>query len=147
MIRLARRAAPSLRATRVDREVAILLRWFDRVDYDDVARDWVLVHDYPLPEGFNKPSTPVLMLIPVDYPQVPPDGLFIDRGLNIPGHYFQGHGGRNPFGDKDWAWLCAHLARRGWQPSADVTNGDNLLTLMGLYATIFAEMLDRRRGR
>lgn len=140
--------ATPLRAARVDHEVTFLLRWFDRVDYDDVGRNWVVVHDYPLPAGFNKPSTPVLMLIPADYPQVPPDGLFIDKGLNIPGHYHQGHGGRNPFGDKDWAWLCAHLAGHGWRPSADVVGGDNLVTLLGLYATIFAEMLGtRRQGR
>ena len=142
------RAATPLRAARVDQEVALLLRWFDRVDYDHVGRSWVVVHDYPLPAGFNKPSTPVLMLIPADYPQVPPDGLFVDKGLNIPGHYHQEHGGRNPFGDRDWAWLCAHLAGRGWRPSADVVAGDNLVTLLGLYATIFAEMLGpRRQGR
>ncbi|MGH2352755.1 MAG: E2/UBC family protein [Chloroflexota bacterium] len=134
---------PSVRAARVDQEVGLLLRWFDQVDYDHVGRNWVLVHEYPLPHRFNKPSTPALLLIPADYPQVPPDGLFIDKGLNIPGHYFQQQDRRNPFGDKDWAWLCAHLAQRSWRPSADVVGGDNLVTLLGLYATIFAEMRSR----
>lgn len=131
---------PTLRAARVDNEVALLRRWFDRVDYDDVARHWVLLHRYRLPPGFNRRTTPILLLIPADYPQVPPDGVFIDRGLNIPGHYFQDTGPRNPFGDKDWAWLCAHLRRQSWRPTPDVVSGDNLATLLELYSTIFAAM-------
>ena len=134
---------PTLRGARVDSEVALLRRWFDRVEHDDVGRHWVLAHRYRLPPGFNRRSTPVLILIPADYPQVPPDGIFIDTGLDIPGHYFQGPGPRNPFGDKDWAWLCAHLRQKSWRPSADIVGGDNLATLLELYATIFAEM----RGR
>jgi hypothetical protein len=131
----------SLRDRRVDAEVALLRRWFRRLAYDDIGRNWVMLPRYDLPRGFNRRATPVLILIPADYPVVPPDGIFVDMGLNIPGHYFQEKGPRNPFGDKDWAWLCAHLDKRGWRPSADLVGGDNLATLLELYTTIFAAML------
>ena len=118
-----------------------MLGWFDRVDYDDVGRNWVLVYDFPLPAGFTQPSTHVLLLVPPDYPQVPPDGLFVDKGLNLPRHYVQQQASNNPFGNKEWAWLCAHFPRGSWRPAADLRRGDNLATLLGLYTTIFAEML------
>jgi len=138
-------ASDSLRARRVDEEVRLLQGWFERVEYDAAGRNWVLVYDVPLPAGFNRPSTHALLLIPAEYPEVPPDGLFVDKGLNLPEHYVQQQSHNNPFGNKSWAWLCAHFDGNSWRPAADVGSGDNLVTLMGLYTTIFHEI--RKQGK
>jgi hypothetical protein len=54
-----------------------------RASYDDEAGRWVIIHDFPLPRGYNYSSTDVLILLPPNYPQTPPDWFYVDYNLRL----------------------------------------------------------------
>ena len=92
-------------------------------------RDWVLIKDLGLSEGWNRESTDVLTLIPAGYPATAPDNFYVPEGLrldggNIPGNYGDGHDAVNG----KWGRFSFHVQR--WRPDEMVLDGDNLLTFM-----------------
>jgi hypothetical protein len=135
------------RAARVKREVALLRLRFKKVEYDDLGYRWVHLPTFELPEGWNKRETELLVLLPPAYPQLPPDGFFLDRRLTTrrgqtPGHYFQEHSSHNPYADRGWAWYCMHVSsegRGGWRATADILEGDSLLTYIELIRLVLSQ--------
>lgn len=98
--------------------------------------NWVLVPDYPLPEGrYNRERTRVLLTIPPGYPNTGPDDFFVDGDLKLkdggqPPSLNAGpdsSSGRAPV-DGDWAWFSWHP--NPWRPAATIKDGDNLLTFL-----------------
>lgn len=128
----------SLRKLRVQREIALLKQAGMRVDWDYEEGSWVLVRDFRLPSGLGRSSTDVLILIPPDYPNTPPNGIYVDQGLKLPSHYFEHKGTHNPLGDKGWAWYCFHAEGHtgGWRASTRILEGDNLLKYLKLTRTL-----------
>jgi hypothetical protein len=133
------------RVRRVYQEALLLAQEFGVVDYDDEDGRWVHIPHFPLPVGWDRQYTGLLLELPSGYPHIPPDGFFIDRflrtaaGLRVE-HYFEERGSYNPHADKGWGWFCIHLDRRAWQPMSDVYQGDNLLKLAALIRAILTEI-------
>jgi hypothetical protein len=141
-----RRAETPL-AARITQEVALLRLRFKRVAYDDLGYRWVHLPAFELPDGWSKRQTELLLVVPPAYPQLPPDGFFLDQRLTTrrgrtPGHYFQQQGRQNPYADRGWAWYCIHLdgsPRGGWHASADVLQGDNLLSYIEVIRLVLSQ--------
>ncbi|MCS7224889.1 MAG: hypothetical protein NZ959_10085 [Armatimonadetes bacterium] len=55
----------------------------------------VVIYDFPLPKGFNYSTTAILLLLPADYPMIPPQWFYMDPKLRRlrdgqrPEHYFE----------------------------------------------------------
>lgn len=129
----------------VYREALLLARHFRVVDYDEEDGSWVHIRRFPLPAGWDRPATELLLALPHGYPHLPPDGFYIDRGLrNRLGqkidHYFEDDGRFNAYAHRGWGWFCIHPHRGAWRPAADLVSGDNLLKLTALIGAILAEV-------
>lgn len=104
-----------------------------RVKYGQVEHgpnlDWILFKEFPLPPGWNRQTTELLVIIPAGYPTTPPDNFYVRNGLRLangglPGNYSENQtvlGG-------SWAQFSFHA--QGWNASPDFKEGDNLLTFM-----------------
>ena len=67
------------RVERVFQEVVLLAQQFKVVDYDEEDGRWIHVLKFPLPAGWDRPTTGLLLILPNGYPHVPPNGFYIDR--------------------------------------------------------------------
>jgi hypothetical protein len=135
-------------AQRVYREAVLMARQFGTVEYDDEDGRWVHIPRFPLPEGWDRATTALMLVLPSGYPHVPPNGFYIDRFLRTQrgrriDHYFEERGGYNPYADKGWGWFCIHLRQRAWRPTGNVVGGDNLLKLTLLIGAILMEAVAR----
>lgn len=93
-------------------------------------RSWVVIESFPLPTGWSRESTPLLILVPAGYPLTAPDNFYtaddlklasgIEPGSSSPG---QSHVGRT------WKMFSWHVDG-SWSAGADEKRGDNLLTFL-----------------
>jgi len=94
--------------------------------------DWVLFKHFPMPCGWNREATELVVIIPPGYPTTPPDNFHVRNGLRIitdgteklPSNYSEN---QSVLGG-NWAQFSYHA--QGWNPSPDLLEGDNLLTFM-----------------
>ena len=113
---------------RVMGELELISSHFGPVEFNN---NIVLVERFNLPRGFNRRTSKLLIALPYDYPEMPPEDLYIQKYLkkngDIPEHYFE-----NDYGDKKirrlgYAWYSIHFTE--WDPSfRSIIRGDNLLT-------------------
>ncbi len=113
---------------RVIGELELVSSHFGPVEFNN---NIVIVEKINLPRGFNKQSSKLLLTLPDDYPEMPPEDLYIAKYLKkfgeTPEHYYV-----NDFGDKNirrlgYAWYSIHF--NAWSPSfRSIIGGDNLLT-------------------
>ena len=91
--------------------------------------DWVVLKEFPLPDGWNTESTEILVLIPPGYPATPPDNFFVPNGLRTSiGGMPQNFSENQSILGESWAQFSFHSQE--WNPSNDITKGDSLLTFM-----------------
>ena len=87
----------------------------------------IVVREFRLPPGFNRPRTEVLMGIPSDYPCSPPGigkhRIYVPRDLRYRGRRLADLHSETTPGWGSWAWLCYQWIK--WNP-----HRDNLLSLM-----------------
>ena len=93
--------------------------------------DWVRFNEFPLPPGWNRTVTSLLVIIPPGYPVTPPDNFYVASGLrtasgNMPSNYSEGH---SHFGEQ-WGQFSFHVESGEWKPAANLLLGDNLLTFI-----------------
>lgn len=64
--------------------VALTLEYRTLTDFgcDPAAGFWVHLADWPLPAGMNRPSAPLIVLVPEDYPRAAPTALFLPGDLS-----------------------------------------------------------------
>jgi hypothetical protein len=91
--------------------------------------EWVKFPEFSLPSGWNRSATSLLVLVPLGYPVTPPDNFYVASGLRtasgaMPSNYNEGH---SHLGEQ-WGQFSYHVEE--WKPSADLLQGDNLLTFM-----------------
>lgn len=93
--------------------------------------DWVLIKMFPLPFGWNRDETALLVLIRPGYPTTPPDNFLVDNDLRLasgqlPGNVSadQSHLGRS------WLQFSYHVDAAEWRPNPELLNGHNLLTFL-----------------
>ncbi|MCS6920061.1 MAG: hypothetical protein NZM28_09850 [Fimbriimonadales bacterium] len=136
------------RLQRIAYEVALAAARYSQsksADYDDEDGSWVVIKDFPLPPGYNYERTDVLILLPRNYPQTPPDWFYVDDNLRLadgrkPSHVFYGETGHdpnrnNPLADaapqmKGWTACCMHI--HSWKPAANPLEGHSLLSVCEL---------------
>jgi hypothetical protein len=93
---------------------------FFEVEVDD-RLSWVLIRDFSLPEGYNRPATDILFNT-AGFPFIAPAsvfGVYMERGLTyrdqrLPNYYESLT--RHMF-DRDWAWYCT--GQITWDPAKD----------------------------
>ncbi|OGX19585.1 MAG: hypothetical protein A3K83_03475 [Omnitrophica WOR_2 bacterium RBG_13_44_8b] len=114
---------------RIIREITLLKNKYAGITHGE-NYDWVLITDYPLPEGYNRTSTKLLFLIPSAYPHTSPDCFYVEKGLrlnngNMPSNYNEHMD--VPLGG-EWGYFSWH--QEVWQSADQIENGDNLLTFI-----------------
>lgn len=91
--------------------------------------DWILFRAFPLPPGWNRAKTELLVTIPPGYPTTPPDNFLVRTGLRLadgrtPTNYSEGHAALG----STWGVFSFHV--RGWDPTGDHDHADSLLTFI-----------------
>jgi len=135
------------RIQRIAYEVALAASRYSHTksaEFDDEDGSWVVIKDFPLPPGYNYERTDVLVLLPPNYPQTPPDWFYVDDNLRLangaePDHVFYNDTLYDPndelFGSappqmRGWTACCLHI--RSWKPAANPLNGHSLLSVCEL---------------
>ena len=114
---------------RMMKEIELLRARYPNLQHGE-NYDWVMVPDFPLPGGWNREQTKLLILIPLTYPHAAPDNFYVESGLrlsngNTPSNYSEGAG--VPIGG---AWGCFSWHPEIWRPSPSIKDGDNLLSFI-----------------
>jgi hypothetical protein len=114
------------RLQQIYEEVLNLAHGFGSVEWDDKYGTWVCIPELPLPPQYHERYTVCYLKIPEKYPEVPPDGSYVDPDLDIQNPHFGilSH----EFRGKPLTWICAHL--KGWRPKQPWTKGNNLITVI-----------------
>ncbi|MFN3689634.1 MAG: E2/UBC family protein [Fimbriimonadales bacterium] len=136
------------RLQRIAYEVALAAARYSQTksaDYDDEDGSWVVIKDFPLPPGYNYEQTDVLILLPPNYPQTPPDWFYVDDNLRLadgkkPSHVFYNETRFDPNRArraidappqmKGWTACCLHI--HSWKPAANPLEGHSLLSVCEL---------------
>ncbi len=110
------------------REVELLRQQYSLVEHGPNL-DWLMFKHFPLPPGWDRGSTDILVLIPPGYPETPPDNFYVPNGLRlqsgaVPGNFAEG---QEVLG-ASWAQFSYHA--KTWIPTPDLWNGDMLVTFM-----------------
>jgi len=93
--------------------------------------DWVIIKKWPLPSGWNKTETPVLILVPSGYPVTPPDNFYTDNDLRLANGGMPGNSSINVSQlAKPWLQFSYHVEGADWKPHVDILQGHNLLTFL-----------------
>lgn len=93
--------------------------------------EWVIIKEWPLPHGWNRQSTELLVLIPPGYPVTPPDNFYTDHDLRLANGQVPGNANANnqQLG-RSWLQFSFHVGTGDWKPSADLLGGHNLQTFL-----------------
>ena len=128
-----------------------------KIEFDDGAHS-VVIPKFVLPEGWSPRTTPLMIVFPVEYPDLPPNGFYIaintvpppDKGGHIFSRHVHGGFGSTPeqekwLRDNNWVWYCAYVQAGAWSPAkirelSDWRYGDNLFT----FFTLINEVLNER---
>lgn len=115
------------------------------IDFDEQNADWMVVPNYPLPEIWSSVGkfSPLLIVFPTEYPEIPPVGFYMRATLNLP-HFFEQayhEADKTPL-TEGWKWYCVYVPQGAWKPvrvrgPGDWKHGDNLWT----YLTLIREVL------
>lgn len=120
----------------------------DGVDFDEQDAHWMMVPKYILPPMWHNiaKTTPLMVVFPTEYPELPPIGCYLKAELaGAPdGHLFPNvyhQAAQEPIA-QGWKWYCVFVKEGSWQParvkkSGDWKFGDNLWT----YFTLIKEAL------
>ena len=115
---------------RRQQEIELIRREFGDVTVG-TNLEWVIINQYPLATGWNKPTTQVLLMIPSGYPVTPPDNFYTDPDLRLA----QGIAMANATSiagllDKQWVQFSYHVETSEWKAHPDLLLGHNLLTFI-----------------
>ncbi len=93
--------------------------------------NWVLFKVFPVPLGWSRTTTELLVVIPQGYPFTPPDNFYVTMGLKLasgipPGNYTEGVNLVN----RQWGQFSFHPEREQWKASPEILDGHNLLTFL-----------------
>ncbi|MBU1726807.1 MAG: hypothetical protein KJ880_04175 [Candidatus Omnitrophica bacterium] len=92
--------------------------------------DWVMIPDFPLPEGYNRQSAKLMFLIPNTYPHTGPDCFYVDVGLRLGNGEMPSNYNEHMSVPVGGAWGYFSWHPEIWQSADDINSGDNLLTFM-----------------
>jgi hypothetical protein len=93
--------------------------------YVEVIEDGALcivIHEYPLPPGYDRATTDLLLRLPAGYPDAQPDMFWCDPPIHL-AELIETHLGRQ------WQRFSRHLSPGVWTPGVDSLG--TFLTLIG----------------
>lgn len=115
---------------RLARELELVERRFGELEVGPHG-DWLVVKRFPLPEGWSKATTEVLVLVPAAYPTTPPDNFWTDADLRVGNGSMpsatspnQGQVGRS------WLQFSYHVETAEWRPTDSPETGHGLVTFL-----------------
>ncbi len=122
------------------------------VSIDEEAAKWVKLDFFPLPTGWNKTHTQIMIDIPngtPGYPQVMPHWFWADKDLKVKDsngrewdvdHFFETDNAK-----RDFAHFCIHLNQ--WQPGPGLMlpQGDSLLSFLAAIEVVFLDATKLRQ--
>jgi hypothetical protein len=90
---------------------------------------WFIIPDHPLPAGWNRETTDAAIWARLEYPGTQPYGIYVPTGIRfvetVPNNYSDSANPAPP-DSREWG-LFSWTMELGWQPTADVAGGSNLL--------------------
>lgn len=100
----------------------------------DEKLEYLFIPRFPLPGRWGARESPLLIHIPLQYPDTPPKGFFISARCRGP-HVFS----RNVYDGNDlsslgWNWCCVHCDR-GWRAGPNPMDPSNLWTFLKVVRT------------
>jgi hypothetical protein len=115
---------------RIRKELELVERRHGPLEVDEDLR-WLVVKEFPLPRGWNREATWVVILAPPGYPTTPPDNFYTDPELRLA----NGASPSNTSGIQEHAgrrclMFSYHVESGDWKPHADIESGHNLLTYL-----------------
>lgn len=114
---------------RILAELELVKRRFPDVESGDDG-SWLLIPDWPLPQGWSCEMTPVLVTIPAGYPTTAPDNFHAADDLCLASGGEPGNSSRGQaLLGRTWRTFSWHLDDN-WRPAQDPAAGDNLLTFL-----------------
>jgi hypothetical protein len=121
--------------SRIQEELALLRAHFSQVDYEEQGQ-WVKIHDYPLPIGWNRSVTDIVSQIPPAYPGAHPYGFYVPTGIRFqdcePKNYKDTADNKPPF-EGSWGFF-SWSPEDPWRPTTDLVSGSNLLNVVRTFA-------------
>jgi len=110
---------------RIIQEIAFLKERYPFLQHGQ-NYDWVMLPDFPLPEGYNRSATNLMFLIPHSYPHTPPDCFYVEIGLRLSSNELPSNYNEHmdvPVGGS-WGYFSWHPEI--WQAAGRMQEGDNL---------------------
>jgi hypothetical protein len=114
---------------RRQREFELIKQRYGEVE---VAPDltWIVIRRFPLPEGWSKTQTDLLVLLPAGYPTTPPDNFYTDHDLKLATGAAIGNSSENVSVNGRVTRQFSFHIEADWRPHADLLQGHNLLTFL-----------------
>lgn len=121
------------------------------LEFDEDNADWMIVPRFVLPRIWHDVATssPLLIIFPTEYPELPPVGFYLKAALSQSpnGHLYAAayhEACKDPL-EQGWKWYCVYVNPGAWKPasvrrSGDWQRGDNLWT----YFRLITEALSSR---
>lgn len=78
---------------------------------------YIRIPSVSLPPGWNMPATKILVIIPVQYPQAPPQGFYADANLKLADGRQPSGGGAAAIDNEQWLRFC--WSPKGWDISKE----------------------------
>ncbi len=127
---------------RIEIELALLRRYYPKVNYIENVQ-WVHLEDHPIPSDlpWNRKATDICFQVLPAYPGTPPYGFYVPAGMlcggSPPESYTEPATNSPPF---PGVWgLFSWTRETGWQPTADIHTGSNLLSFVTTFKDRFLE--------
>jgi len=118
-------------------------------DFDEENADWMAVPQFYLPRIWHSiaRTTPLLIMFPTEYPEIPPIGFYLKADIpkSPHGHLYNEayhEASKEPL-KKGWQWYCVYIKQGAWQPARvrmaeDWKRGDNLWQYFSLIDEVLA---------
>ena len=109
-------------------------------EFIEAGFNCVVIKDYPLPPGYNRKATDLLIRLPAGYPDAAPDMFWCDPPVRLAstGGYPVAADQMEPHGKRSWQRFSRHLQPTSWRPGSD-----NLNSYLSLVARALRESVIR----
>ena len=115
---------------RLDREEPLLLKAFPRAQLDRES-NMVILSEHRLPPGWSHDVTDVLFGFPENFPAGCPDNVCARPDLTLAnGQMPANHQGIQTHAGRDWLQFSWHIDAADWTPTAEPSEGSNLVTYL-----------------
>jgi len=127
------------RTDRIDEDILLLRSKYPDLEVKD---NWIFIPNYPLPDGWNRSQSDVVIEIKETYPVAPPYGIYVPSSLRfqdaLPRKFREKAEIQPPF-EGEWGIFSWQGDDAEWRASSNIEQGANLLRWAQSFAVRFAE--------